>query len=55
MLCVIGGLSDSGVGVREISMPISSRCCSRLRAQQFDVSAVGGCSGRPWNRLQCGC
>ena len=36
-------------------MPISSRCCSRLRAQQFGVSAVGGCSGPPWNRPQCGC
>ena len=30
MLCVIGRVSDSGVGVREISIIISSRCCSRL-------------------------
>ena len=55
MLCVIGGVSDSGVDVNKISMPISSKCCSRLRAQQFGVSAVGRCSGPPWDRLQCGC
>ena len=48
MLCVIGGVSD-------ISMLISSKCCSRLGAQQFGVSDVGMCSGLPWNRPQCGC
>ena len=26
-----------------------------LRAQQFGVSAVGKCSGPPWNRSQSGC
>ena len=50
MLCVIGGVSDSGVGVSEISMPISSRCCSSLR-----VSAAGRVSGPPWSRPQRGC
>ena len=55
MLCVIGGVSDSGVGVSEIFIPVSSRCRSRLRSQQFGVSAVGRCSGPPWNRPHCGC
>ena len=55
ILCVRWGGSDSGVGVSEISMPISSRCCSKLRAQQFGVSAAGRYSGQPWNLLQCGC
>ena len=55
MLCVIGGFSDSGVGVSEMSMPISSRCCSRLRAQQSGVSAVGRGSSPPWSWPQCGC
>ena len=50
MLCVIGGVSDSGVDVSEISMPISSWCCSRLKAQQLGVSTVGRCSVPPWNR-----
>ena len=55
LLCVIGGVSDNGVGVSEISMPISSRCCSMLSVEQSGVSAVGRCSGPPWNRPQCGC
>ena len=38
-------MSDSGVGVSEISMLILSRCCIKLRAQQFGVSDVGRCSG----------
>ena len=40
MLCVIYGVSDSGVGVREISIPISSRCCTRLRNQQLGLSCL---------------
>ena len=30
MLCIFGESDDSGVGVKTISMPSSSRCCSRL-------------------------
>ena len=41
MLCVVGGSADSGVGVKAISMPSLSMCCSRLGAQQFGVSFLG--------------
>ena len=47
MLCVVGGSVDSGVGVKVISMPNSSRCCSRLSAQQFGVSSIGEVNGPP--------
>ena len=47
MLFFIGGFFYSGVGVSEISLPISSRCWSWLRAWQFNVSAVGRGSGPP--------
>ena len=47
MMCVIGGVSDSGVGVSETSMPISSKYCGRLRSQQLDVSPICRCSDPP--------
>ena len=52
MLCAFGGFADSGVGVKVISMPSSSRCCSRLSAQQFGVSSIGEVKGSPLNLLQ---
>ena len=45
MLCVVDDMSDSGVDVSEISIPVPSRGCSRLRAQQYGVSVVGRYSG----------
>ena len=55
MLCVGDGMVDSGVDMSEIFMPIPSRFCSRLRAQQLGVSPFGVCSGPPRNRPHCGC
>ena len=52
-LCVVGGSVDSGDGVRAISMPSSSRCCSRHSAQPFGVSSIEEISGPPLNLLQC--
>ena len=31
-------------------MPILSRCCSKMRSQQFGMSAACRYSGPPWNR-----
>ena len=39
MRCVFDGVSNSVVCVTESSMPIPTRCCSRLRAHQFCVSS----------------
>ena len=40
LLVVIGGSTDSGVGVKAISGLSSSRCNSRLSTQQFGVLVV---------------
>ena len=55
MLCVVGGASDNGVGARSISFPSSSKCCSKLSAQQLGLSSIGGRSGLPCDLLQCAC